>query len=50
MRALKTINGFRNTNEAHAVEREIEFRASGAAIFSNELSAPKAAPAPVAPV
>jgi hypothetical protein len=45
---LKTIAGFRNTDEAKAVESQIEFRASGAAIFAHEHSGPKVS-APSAP-
>lgn len=45
---LKTISGYRNTNEAAAVEQHIEFRANGAALFSNDPAAPKVS-APTAP-
>jgi hypothetical protein len=46
---LKTIAGYRNTNEAKAVETSIEFRAQGAALFANDPAAPKVS-APSAPV
>ncbi|MEZ0225177.1 MAG: hypothetical protein ACAH83_11530 [Alphaproteobacteria bacterium] len=45
---LKTIAGYRNTNEAKDIESAIEFRASGASIFANEQSGPRVS-APTAP-
>lgn len=38
---LKTIAGYRNTDEAKAVESQIEFRAGGASIFANEQTGPR---------
>ena len=45
---LKTIAGFRNTDEARDIEEHIKFRADGASIFANEQSGPKVS-APSAP-
>jgi hypothetical protein len=45
---LKTIPGYRNTNEAAAVVQQIEFRANGAALFGHDPAAPKVS-APAAP-